>query len=42
MPPDDSDLRQSLGEAGRVYAEKHLDKEVVLSQFERDLCAVVE
>ena len=34
---DDAALRRRLGLSARAYAEQHLDREVVLSEFERAL-----
>ena len=38
---EDRDLRLKLGRAAREYAVKHLGKQSVLEQFERDLKALV-
>jgi colanic acid biosynthesis glycosyl transferase WcaI len=38
---DDEQLRRRLGRAAREYAVKHLGKQQVLDQFERDLCELV-
>ena len=38
----DATLRERLGKAGRVYAEKYLDRDVVLAKFEQDLLACVK
>lgn len=38
---DDAALRRGLGRAAREYAEKHLGKESILQQFERDLLELV-
>ena len=37
----DSALRESLGAAGYLYAQAHLDSEAVLGRFESDLREVV-
>ena len=38
----DAELREWLGKAGRAYAEKNLDRDVVLAKFEQDLLACVK
>ena len=38
----DAALRDSLGRAGRAYAERNLDRDVVLAKFEQDLLACVK
>lgn len=38
---NDPPLRERLGAAGHAYAQKHLDKETVLKQFEADMKALV-
>ena len=38
---EDRDLRLTLGRAAREYAVKHLGKQNVLQQFERDLEVLV-
>lgn len=38
---EDHELRRQLGRNARQFAEKHLGKQQVLEQFERDLLAVV-
>lgn len=36
----DAGMRDRLGQAGRLFAESHLGRDVILSEFERDLQAV--